>query len=399
MIKTKKHNNQIFDIVVYGNGLTAKSAVLYLSLSGFYVVWVADNKKTVIKDNRTTLLSLQSLEFLNNCNLLPNKLIKLHPTNLINIFSKNNSHFTSFSNDVLHKPLASLIKNISLKNELDKSLRNQIKSQKIIFFNSKILNAEFNDYYVTLNLLNKKSLKSFLVIAADGTDSILRKLSGIKTKIKKTNKNGIICKVKHSNEYPNVSWQSFSKEGILALLSMGGDNKIFGYSSLIWSLNEGLFEEKMKITDLEFETNLNFIFGSKLGKISLLDNRSSWPLKRIDVPIPFNNRCLVIGDAAHTIYPLAGQGFNLGIGDIIDLVDILRWSKNIGLDYGSQVVLEKYSIKRKSWVNSVTALTDGLDFIFNSRITSMESSGDLMIKALEKIEPLKSIMVKMMNEN
>ena len=119
----------------------------------------------------------------------------------------------------------------------------------------------------------------------------------------------------------------------------------------------------------------------------------------MDVSDPTSLRTVVLGDASHSIYPLAGQGFNLGVGDIIQLLETLDWARNYGMDLGTSIVLNKYKNKRKYWVNSVTKLTDGLDWFFSNTTTQTQDKFGISLEILGKLKPLKQKLVSLMRNN
>ena len=106
-----------------------------------------------------------------------------------------------------------------------------------------------------------------------------------------------------------------------------------------------------------------------------------------------------MGDASHSIYPLAGQGFNLGVGDIIQLLETLDWARGHGIDFGTSIVLNKYKDRRKFWVNSITRLTDGLDWFFSNTTSQIQNKFGISLETLEKLEPIKQKLVSLMREN
>ena len=103
-----------------------------------------------------------------------------------------------------------------------------------------------------------------------------------------------------------------------------------------------LISLKIIFPDKNFEKQIENEIGPDLGKLNLVSKLSQWPINRIDVSDPTSLRTVVLGDASHSIYPLAGQGFNLGVGDIIQLLETLDWARDRGIDFGASIVLNKY---------------------------------------------------------
>ena len=174
---------------------------------------------------------------------------------------------------------------------------------------------------------------SSLIIGVDGANSKIRKIQNIKTKDHGIKKFGLVTIMEHETSHPNVSWQVFSETGILALLAKDIKPNKRAVSSLIWSLDKKQIDAIRNLTSKDFEKKVKEEFGSSLGDLHLISKINEWPIFRIDVPNPTGTRTVLLGDAAHSIYPLAGQGFNLAIGDILQITDTMLWAKERGLDF------------------------------------------------------------------
>ena len=392
------NENKIFDIVLYGNGLTAKSAVLSLSKLGFYPAWVSNNIFDCYKDDRTTMLSPQSLDFYKEHNLHEIKK-SAFPSNKIHIMSKYQKGFTVFADEVHNNPLCYLIENNILHKELNILISKEIKEKKINQIIGDIKDISLSQNYSEIILKSGKKIKALLVIGADGSNSMVRKLTKIKTLEIGIKKYGLVSLIEHNQNYPNVSWQMFSKNGILAFLAKENRTNNKSVSSLIWSLNKGQMENQLNLSTADFIKNIKKEFGSYLGEFSLLSKIKQWPINRVDVPKPTGMRTVVIGDAAHSIYPLAGQGFNLAIGDITQLLKTLTWARDRGLDFGSKVILDNYYNNRKLWIRSITKLTDGLDWFFSNTSDQFQRSMSLPFSILDNLHPIKRKLVNIIREN
>jgi len=392
------NENKILDIVLYGNGPTAKSAVLSLSKLGFYPTWINNGIIDFNKDDRTTMLSLQSLDFYKDHNLHEIKKTAF-PSNKIHIKSMNQKGFTVFEDEAQNNPLCYLIENNRLYKELNILISKEIKEKKINQIIGEIKDISLNQNYAEIILKSGKKIKSLLVIGADGSNSMVRKLTKIKSLEMGIKKYGLVSIVEHNQNYPNVSWQVFSKNGILAFLAKENRTNKKSVSSLVWSLNKSQMESQLSLSTADVIKNIKKEFGSYLGDFSLLSKIKQWPINRVDVPKPIGLRTVVIGDAAHSIYPLAGQGFNLAIGDIIQLSKTLNWARDRGLDFGSKVILDNYYNNRKFWIRSITKLTDGLDWFFTNTSDQVQRSMSLPFTILENLNPIKRKLVNIIRED
>jgi len=391
------NENKIFDIVIYGNGLSAKSALVALSMRGFNLIWI-NNINNEKNDDRTTMLSPVSVDFYQGLNL--NNLSKIiFPTKKISIKTKNQKNYTTFEDDKFQKPLCFLAENKLLHEELNIIISHQRKEKKFIELNEDINKLNPNQYYNEIILKSGKKIRSSLVIGVDGANSLIRDLSAIKSNNLGVKKYGLVGLIEHEQTHPYTSWQVFSKNGILALLAKQNTTKKRSISSMIWSLDEDQMKYLLNLTKDNFEKQIKNEIGPNLGKLSLISKISKWPIKRIDVTDPTGLRAVVLGDASHAIYPLAGQGFNLAVGDILELVKTLYWAKNHGMDLGTRVVLDKYKNKRKIWVNSITKLTDGLDWFFSNASIQTQNNFGATLSLVEKFDPIKRKFLEVMTKN
>ena len=391
------NENKIFDIVIYGNGLSAKSALLALSMRGFNLIWI-NNINNEKNDDRTTMLSPVSVDFYQRLNL--NNLSKIiFPTKKISIKTKNQKNYTTFEDDKFKKPLCFLAENKLLHEELNIIISHQRKEKKFIELNEDINKLNPNQYYNEIILKSGKKIRSSLVIGVDGANSLIRDLSAIKSNNLGVKKYGLVGLIEHEQTHPYTSWQVFSKNGILALLAKQNTTKKRSISSMIWSLDEDQMKYLLNLTKDNFEKQIRNEIGPNLGKLSLISKISKWPIKRIDVSNPIGFRAVVLGDASHAIYPLAGQGFNLAVGDILELVKTLYWAKNHGMDLGTRVVLDKYKNKRKIWVNSITKLTDGLDWFFSNASIQTQNNFGATLSLVEKFDPIKRKFLEIMTKS
>ena len=391
------NENKIFDIVIYGNGLSAKSALAALSMRGFNLIWI-NNINNEKNDDRTTMLSPVSVDFYQRLNL--NNLSKIiFPTKKISIKTKNQKNYTTFEDDKFQKPLCFLAENKLLHEELNIIISHQRKEKKFIELNEDINKLNPNQYYNEIILKSGKKIRSSLVIGVDGANSLIRDLSAIKSNNLGVKKYGLVGLIEHEQTHPYTSWQVFSKNGILALLAKQNTTKKRSISSMIWSLDEDQMKYFLNLTKDNFEKQIRNEIGPNLGKLSLISKISKWPIKRIDVTDPTGFRAVVLGDASHAIYPLAGQGFNLAVGDILELVKTLYWAKNHGMDLGTRVVLDKYKNKRKIWVNSITKLTDGLDWFFSNASIQTQNNFGATLSLVEKFDPIKRKFLEVMTKN
>lgn len=394
MVKMEKI---FFEVIVFGSGLSAKTTIVSLFKKGIIPFWIENIQNYKINDDRTTMLSPKSFEMFKELGLKDFEK-KSFPTKKINIKTQNQKNFTVFE-DKKSLPICYLTENNVLHQELDTLISKIEKNKKLVKVKDEIRSIKSDSENNEIVLKSGDKIYSSLIIGVDGANSKIRKIQNIKTKDYGIKKFGLVAIMEHETSHPNVSWQVFSETGILALLAKDIKPNKRAVSSLIWSLDKKQIDAIRNLSSKDFEKKVKEEFGSFLGDLHLISKINEWPIFRIDVPNPTGTRTVLLGDAAHSIYPLAGQGFNLAIGDILQITDIMLWAKERGLDLGSSVVLNKYVNSRKFWVNSVTKMTDSIDWFFSNASNNSQNTFGSLLSVSNNFQPIKQQLVEIMKEN
>lgn len=191
-------------------------------------------------------------------------------------------------------------------------------------------------------LASGEKIQASLLVGADGVNSKVRESAAI-TRVKKSyQQQGLVCNVATSESHQNTAWQCFMPTGPLAFLPLYN-----GYSSIVWSLDEDQARQKMALDDAAFKQALAQASEFKLGEIEDLGQRFLFPLSHGHVTQYVKPGLALIGDAAHNIHPLAGQGANLGIADAFVLAEVIMAAKKAGRQWAAQHTLAKYQRQRK----------------------------------------------------
>lgn len=235
-----------------------------------------------------------------------------------------------------------------------------------------------------------KTLSAPLLIGADGKFSRIRDWLGIEAKTHNYHQTGIVCTIKHEIDHEGLAQERFLHTGPFAALPMHG-----GYhSSLVWTESDYVAPQYLHMDDEKFLAEIQYRMGDYLGKLSLASERFSYPLKLVHAKSYAKNRTILIGDAAHAIHPLAGQGFNLGIRDIEKLTGILVNQRRLGLDIGAQDCLKTYQELRNFDALSLIAITDGLNRLFACKNPLVTTARRMGMNAVQHLPALKKKLMQ-----
>ena len=240
-----------------------------------------------------------------------------------------------------------------------------------------------------VDLEDGRRLTAKLVIAADGRHSPSRAEAGIKTNEWRYNQTGIVATVAHDRPHAGVAQEFFLPAGPFAILPMT-ENR----SSLVWTERSAAAAAYMALDDEKFRIEIENRFGPYLGAIKPAGPRWSYPLAFTLAQTYAAPRLALIGDAAHAIHPIAGQGYNLGVKDIAALVDVLCEGRDVGLDIGALTVLQNYQRWRRFDSASLALGTDLLNRLFSNDVGPLRLARDIGMGAVGKVKPLREFFMR-----
>jgi len=254
---------------------------------------------------------------------------------------------------------------------------------------------------VQLLASNGESLACSLVIAADGANSKLRELAGFATREWEYGHNAIVTTVKTALPHEATAWQRFMPTGPLAFLPLdddktAGDSDLAGqrFSSIVWSAVPERAEELMALDDDQFRHALGKAFEHRLGNIEWVDKRFQFPLRQRHAQTYFRDGVVLVGDAAHTIHPLAGQGVNLGLLDARALSQEIRRGLQAGRSLNDERILERYQRDRKGHNMSMMWLMEGFKHLFADQPPAVTWLRNLGLATVDNFSLLKNAMAR-----
>ncbi len=218
-----------------------------------------------------------------------------------------------------------------------------------------------NDAITELTLDDGRILRAALIIGSDGHASWVRDQCGIAVSTTPYEQSALIANVETTLPHLNTAWQRFTTGGPVALLPLAN-----GLSSLVWSVPHTRAVALLQLDDSGFLRELNAAFGDRLGNIHAVSARAAHPLQRAHAQSYVSGRIALVGDAAHTVHPMAGQGVNMGLLDAAALAEVLLDAKRAQRDLGDLLVLRRYERWRKGHNYAMQTAIDGLKHLFAS---------------------------------
>ncbi len=246
---------------------------------------------------------------------------------------------------------------------------------------------------IEVTLADGRVIAASLLIAADGARSALRQAAGIAAAEFDYPQTGIVCTVAHEFAHEGVAHEHFLPAGPFAMLPMT-DHEGLHRSSIVWTERRDLAPAMLALDDEAFSSEIQRRFGDSLGRIRVLGRRWSYPLRLIHASSYVGKRLALIGDAAHAIHPIAGQGLNLGLRDVAAIAEVLTDAHRLGRDLGAADVLAEYQRWRRFDSLMLIAVTDSLNRLFSTDLAPVRLLRDVGLAAVNRLTPVKRLLMR-----
>lgn len=243
---------------------------------------------------------------------------------------------------------------------------------------------------VTLKFNGHPDIDGKLLVGADGARSQVRNLANITTKQRDYHSRAIVATVQTEKSHRKTAWQRFLPTGPLAFLPLTDPHQV----SIVWSLSDSEAERHLHATEEDFNQALMTASESRLGTVRLISDRACFPLRYQHAEHYIRHRLALVGDAAHTIHPLAGQGLNMGLMDVHTLATQILKNRENNKHYWSKHRLRAYEIQRRSENSLMLELCDTLHHLFQKEYGPLGDLRRLGINLCNSFSPLKRQMIR-----
>ena len=383
--------NERFDLVIVGGGMVGASLAVALAPLGLKVAVIEsvrhDSASQPSFDERTTALSNGSRRILETVGIWDEVAPAATPIAKIHVSDQGRFGFARI--DAAEQQLPAL--GFVLPNRvLGAALWTRIQSSPAIrsFSPARVIAATPAADGVRLQIEGRGDIESPLVVAADGVDSVVRGAFGIAATSRDYGQTAVITAVLPKRFHDHVAYERFTATGPLALLPLAD-----GRCTLVLTLDHAEAERALAWSDAEFLAEVQSRFGFRLGRFLKVGRRSAYPLALTEAAQTSAGRCVVIGNAAQGLHPVAGMGFNLGLRDAACLAELIAEQRaGADCDYGGPALLAAYDAWRQEDRRAVIDFTDGLVRVFSNPLGAVRRLRNLALLAFDLLPPAKAAL-------
>jgi 2-octaprenyl-6-methoxyphenol hydroxylase len=383
-----------FDIAIIGSsfsGMTCALALAKISPQIKIALIEKDdiflNKKST--DGRAYAISYQSLQLFKELEIYEDLQINAGIINDIKITDYKSPFILDFIGKEAnnHEFLGEIIEN----HHIFEALKSKIQIQKNIkIFCPNYYKEIKHDHDVSITLDNNFIISSKILLACDGRFSDLRNHYQIPTTTKNYHQNAIVFKISHKIAHKNIAHEKFLPNGPLAILPLQNQNQ----SSIVWIVADDQSNLLMSLDDHNFTQQLQKKMENCLGEISIISNKFSYPLTMILAKKFYHQNMLLVGDASCGVHPIAGQGFNLAISNILILRQIISDNILSGLSINAEFIAQKYHEKSYKNAHKMVMATDILNIIFENKNIAIKFLRNVGLGATNILPFVKNFFIK-----
>ena len=389
--------DQNVDVIVAGGGMAGLTMALALAKGGLSVAVIERQAPPAFRnptfDGRTSAIAYGSANVFDGIGVWPRLEGRAQPIHDIRVADgtladRPSSLFLHYDHRELgDTPLGYILENRDIRDAL---LSEAVAAENLqLMAPAAVANAVRSIAGATVTLEGGKTIAAPLIVGADGRNSALRGDAGIRVTRFDYPQTAIVCTVAHARPHAGVAVELFLPAGPFAMLPMTEQR-----SSVVWTEKSDIAKDMLALDDESFLYELHRRFGDWLGEIDVEGSRFAYPLGLLHAERYTDRRLALIGDAAHVIHPIAGQGLNMGIRDVAALAEAVVDANRLGLDIGEGPVLQRYERWRRFDNVFMAAATDALNRLFSNDIGPLRLARDLGLAAINRLPPAKRFFMR-----
>lgn len=356
------------DLAIVGGGLVGASLALALRPTGLRVALIEgvapDAATQPSFDDRTTALGNGTRRVFESLGVWSEMVGEAAPIREIHVSDAGRAGFARLDareHDI--DAFGYVITNRSMGRALNAALAEHLSLERRM--PARCTSVTFGDDGVLLNTEpGEQPLRARLVVAADGANSLVRSAAGLEASVEDYQQVAIVAHVASSRPADGTAYERFTSTGPFAVLPLHD-----GHYGIVWTLSAADAEEVLALSDADYLARLQLAFGWRIGRLLRVGRRQAYPLRLTRAAAVTAERCVLIGNAAQALHPVAGQGFNLGLRDAVTLAELLADAKREqrGVDVGSAALLAEFARRRSVDREGIIDFTDRLVKLFGDQ--------------------------------
>ena len=393
MVAAKQKSGAAYDVLILGGGMVGAALACALGDSPLKIALLdrappAEPDKEY--DQRVSAVTLASQNLFENIGAWDNMVRRrVSPVREMQVWSEGGSGAIHFNAAEIGEPcLAWIIENRVIQVALIERLHHFTNVHYVCPV--EVAEITLADNGAAVMLKDGRTLSTKLLVGADGADSAVRRAAGINTQSLNLNQKGIVATVTTEKPHEQAARQRFLVTGPLAFLPLDEPHTC----SIVWSADTVRADQLLALDDTGFISELQKAFGESLGKIQTLGPRAAFPLALAHAKTYTAPRLALVGDAAHSVHPLAGQGVNLGFLDAATLTEVLLDAASNQKEVGAHAVLRRYERWRKGDNFAMVSITGGFRYLFSNDLPVVSQIRNWGLSLTDAVTPVKNFIMR-----
>ena len=382
-----------FDVIIVGGGLVGCSLALSLSAAGLKIALVESQAasgvaQTADWDSRIYALGPGSVDYLTQCGawqaVEAARTMPVEDMRIVGDDARSGLDFSAYEAGL--RELAVIVENRQVQAALWRTL--QACPEVVVYAPAACADLQLNNDAAVLTLGDGRSLRARLVVGADGGNSWIRHAAGMTAAAQPYGQTAVVANFETGLPHGAIARQWFRRDGILALLPLPGQRV-----SMVWSTGEEHADALMHLPPPELAAQAAEASVRQLGELRVITAAAAFPLRLQRVPSLIKPRLALVGDAAHNMHPLAGQGVNLGFRDARELTAVLA-TRGAQQDCGDYYLLRRYERARREDIAAMQLATDTLQRLFNNEVPLLGAVRNFGLRLANRGGALKNLLVQ-----